>query len=112
MAKTKLVHDDLIISKIFLLRGHKIVLDRDLAILYNVTTGNLNKAVKRNIKRFPEDFMFQLKQNEFKNLIFQNGISFGVNKMFLTNRDVLLKLEEMEKKRISGQDVKMVELFS
>ena len=51
------------------------MLDRDLAQLYNVTTGNLNRAVKRNSKRFPEDFMFQLSEEEFQNLIFQNGIS-------------------------------------
>ena len=55
------------------------MIDRDLAELYQVTTGNLNKAVKRNIKRFPSDFMFQLTEEEFdvlkKNLIFQNGTS-------------------------------------
>ena len=55
------------------------MLDRDLAELYLVTTSNLNKAVKRNIKRFPDDFMFQLTKQEFEelrdNLIFQNGTS-------------------------------------
>jgi hypothetical protein len=51
------------------------MLDSDLAELYQVTTGNLNKAVNRNIKRFPEDFMFQLTETEFKNLMFQIGIS-------------------------------------
>lgn len=55
------------------------MLDRDLAELYNVTTSNLNKAVKRNIQRFPDDFMFQLTKTEFDelkgNLIFQNGTS-------------------------------------
>lgn len=66
-------------SKIYELRGQKVMLDKDLAELYEVTTSNLNKAVKRNIKRFPEDFMFQLTQVEFEelksNLIFQNGTS-------------------------------------
>lgn len=51
------------------------MLDKDLAELYDVSTGNLNKAVSRNKSRFPEDFMFQLYEEEFKNLIFQNGIS-------------------------------------
>lgn len=51
------------------------MLDKDLAELYSVTTGNLNKAVKRNIDRFPDDFMFQLNKKEFESLIFQNGIS-------------------------------------
>ena len=61
------------------LRGHKVMINRDLAELYQVTTGNLNKSVQRNIKRFPSDFMFQLTKEEFDqlktNLIFQNGIS-------------------------------------
>ena len=51
---------EIIQSKIFLVRGRKVMLDGDLSGLYGVTTGNLNKAVKRNIDRFPEDFMFQL----------------------------------------------------
>lgn len=69
----------LIQSKIYEVRGQKVILDRDLAELYNVTTSNLNKAVKRNIRRFPDDFMFQLTKAEFDelktNLIFQNGTS-------------------------------------
>ena len=69
----------LIQSKIYEIRGRKVMLDRDFAELYQVTTGNLNKAVQRNIKRFPPDFMFQLTKEEFDelkaNLIFQNGIS-------------------------------------
>ena len=77
------VTDEEIVSKIYLIRDKKIMLDKDLAELYDVTTGNLNKAVKRNIKRFPEDFMFQLTQAEFKNLVFQTGTSSwgGTRKM-------------------------------
>ena len=45
-------------SKIYEIRGQKVMLDRDLAEMYQVTTGNLNKAVKRNLKRFPPDFCF------------------------------------------------------
>jgi len=118
------------------------MLDRDLAEMYNVSTGNLNKAVKRNLKRFPEDFMFQVTKEEFKNLIFQNGTSSwggtrkmpyafteqGVSmlssvlnsdtaievniriirifaklrKMLLTHKDILLKLEQMEKQMIEN----------
>ena len=50
------------------------MLDKDLAELYHVTTGNLNKAVKRNIRRFPSDFMFQLTKEEWDSLRFQIGI--------------------------------------
>ena len=60
-------------SLIHEIRGQKVMLDRDLAKLYGVTTGNLNKAVKRNIERFPERYMFKLNSEE--NLKFQNGIS-------------------------------------
>ena len=67
--------DDIISNKIYFIRNTKIMLDKDLADLYGVLTGNLNKAVKRNIKRFPEDFMFQLTKIEFDNLKFQFGTS-------------------------------------
>jgi hypothetical protein len=61
--------------RILLLRGHKVILDADLADLYGVATRDLNKAVTRNLDRFPDDFMIQLTQSEFKNLKFQFGTS-------------------------------------
>lgn len=69
------IADESVMNQIYVIRKQKVMLDRDLASLYGVTTGNLNKAVNRNIKRFPNDFMFQLTDEEFKNLIFQNGTS-------------------------------------
>ena len=67
--------DEVVMEKIHTLRGKKVMLDKDLAELYGVTTGNLNKAVLRNIPRFPGDFMFQLTKEEFDNLLFQIGRS-------------------------------------
>jgi hypothetical protein len=64
-----------VVQSIRWIRGQKVLLDSDLATLYGVATGNLNKAVKRNADRFPSDFMFQLKPEEFANLKFQFGIS-------------------------------------
>jgi hypothetical protein len=64
-----------IVSKIISLRGEKVLLDRDLAELYGVETGMLNRAVKRNFERFPKDFMFQLSMEEWELLKCQNGIS-------------------------------------
>ena len=61
-------------NKIYEIRGLKVILDKDLATMFEVTTGNLNKAVKRNAERFSDDFMFQLTNEEF-DLIFQHGIS-------------------------------------
>lgn len=69
------IPDEIITSKIYLIRDRKVMLDEDLAELYGVTTGNLNKAVSRNVARFPEDFMFQVTKEEFDNLIFQFGTS-------------------------------------
>jgi hypothetical protein len=57
------------------IRSQKVMFDSDLAALYGVTTGNLNKAVRRNRHRFPSDFMFQLRPEELANLKFQFGIS-------------------------------------
>jgi hypothetical protein len=60
---------------ILLIRGQKVMLDADLAALYEVETGALVRAVKRNIDRFPDDFMFQLSDEEFADLRYQSGIS-------------------------------------
>lgn len=70
---TSLVPVEIIQNKIYLIRGQKVMFDRDLAELYGVTTGNLNKTVRRNLERFPEDFMFQLTQEENDSLVFQFG---------------------------------------
>ena len=64
MKKHSLLPDELIINKIILLRDQKVLVDRDLADLYGVETRVLNQAVKRNIKRFPDDFMFQMTSEE------------------------------------------------
>src|SRR6478736_5456983 len=64
-----------VVQSIRWFRGQKVLLDSDLAALYGVTTGNLNKAVARNRARFPSDFCFRLRRDETKSLIFQFGIS-------------------------------------
>src|ERR1044071_8468868 len=60
---------EMIERRIYLIRGHKVMLDSDLAELYGVTTGNLNLAVRRNSKRFPSDFLFQLTSAEVRLLL-------------------------------------------
>ncbi|HQG78661.1 MAG TPA: ORF6N domain-containing protein, partial [Bacteroidales bacterium] len=69
------IPDEIITSKIYLIRDKKVMLDEDLAELYDVETRRLNEQVKRNIDRFPEDFMFQLTKEEFDILLFQIGRS-------------------------------------
>jgi hypothetical protein len=144
MGKKLTIPDEIIINKICFIRDKKIMLDRDLAELYDVSTGNLNKAMKRNLKRFPHDFMFQLTVQEFNDLIFQNGrSSWGgtrkmpyafteqgvamlssvlnsdraievnihiiriftrLREMILTHKDILLKLEVLEKQVAQNSD--------
>ena len=74
MSENGVIPVDGIENIILFIRGHKVILARELAELYGVTTGNLNKAVKRNIDRFPNDFMFQLTAEEYKSLRFHFGI--------------------------------------
>ncbi len=144
------IPDEIILNRIYLVRGKKVMLDMDLANLYGVTTGNLNKAVKRNIKRFPDDFMFRLTRTEFKNLIFQIGTSswggtrkmpyafteqgvamlsgilssdraitvniqimriyIKMKEMLLTHKDILLKLELLEK-QVSKHSKEIRDIF-
>ena len=75
MAKTALVMARKVDSKIFVLRGQRVILDADLAELYGVQARHLNQQVKRNAKRFPIAFRFQISEQEFKNLRSQNVIS-------------------------------------
>ena len=74
-SKLSLVPAERIDKLIIIVREQKVILDRDLAALYEVSTGNLNKAVTRNIDRFPADFMVQLTAGELSSLIFHFGTS-------------------------------------
>jgi hypothetical protein len=76
LQKNKLiVPDEIISSKIYVIRDKKVILDQDLALLYNVETRVLKQAVKRNIERFPDDFMFELSKKEFSILRSQSVTS-------------------------------------
>ena len=75
LTKALPISPQIIERRIFLIRGHKVMLDSDLAELYEVETKTLNRAVRRNLDRFPDDFMFQLTTEETKNLMSQIGTS-------------------------------------
>ena len=77
------VAEEAIISKICLIRGQKVMIDRDLAELYGVETKQLKRQVRRNIDRFPEDFMFELSEEEFQEWRSQFGTSNEGDKMGL-----------------------------
>jgi hypothetical protein len=78
------ITDSVVLSKIYLIRGKKVMVDKDLAEMYGVETKRLNEQVKRNIKRFPGDFMFQLNLDEFENWKSQfattNSVKMGMRK--------------------------------
>jgi ORF6N domain len=137
MSKSLAIHDEEVINKIYLLRGKRVMLDRDLADMYGVETLQLKRQVRRNLERFPKDFMFELDKKEFENLRSQFGTSsWGgvrytpmafteqgvamlssilnsktaievniqiiriftrIREMLITHKDVLLKLEKLEK---------------
>ncbi len=143
--------DEVLMDKIHLIRGKKVMLDRDLADLYGVETRRLKEQVRRNSNRFPGDFMFELTEQEHENLKKQNNIrSRGrhskyppyaftehgvlmlssvlnserativnikimrvyvrIREMLLTHKDLLLKMDQLEKK-VSSQDDKFILVF-
>ena len=67
--------DQKVEQNIFTIRGQKVMLDKELAELYDVSTANFNQAISRNLERFPKDFMFRLTKREFENLMFHFGTS-------------------------------------
>jgi hypothetical protein len=86
LTRSIIMAEEAIINKICLIRNKKVMLDRDSAELYGVETRILNQVMRHNEKRFPDDFMFRLTEDEFKNLISQNVISSwgGIRKLPLT----------------------------
>ncbi len=111
-----MIPDESVMNKIYLIRNQKVMLDKDLAELYQVSTGNLNKAVGRNIKRFPDDFMFQLTDSEFKNLMFQNGISSwgGTRKLpyVFTEQGVAMLSGLLNSERAIAVNIQIMRIFT
>ena len=90
--------------KIYEIRGQKVILDRDLAALYQVETRVLNQAVKRNLERFPEDFMFQLTKEEWENL--RSQIVTSSDTEFLRSQNVTLD-ENWKSQFVTSNSIKM-----
>lgn len=73
-AKKLVISDEVVMNKIYQIRGKKVMLDKDLAELYDVKAIRLREQVKRNKERFPDNFMFQLNENEVETMVSQNAI--------------------------------------
>ncbi len=113
------ITDDVIIPKIYLIRGVKVMFDRDLAALYGVETRVLNQSVKRNLNRFPDDFMFQLTKQELLNWISQFVISnlnqkMGLRKLPLvfTEHGVAMLSSVLRVERAINVNIQIIRTFS
>lgn len=111
-----MVPDELIMNKIYFIRGNKVMLDRDLAELYGVETRRLNEQVKRNAKRFPSDFMFQLTLIEQESLMSQIATSKrgGVRKLLyvFTEHGVLMLSSVLNSDRAIDVNIKIMRVFT
>lgn len=110
---------EIIKEKIYIIRGKKVMIDRDLAVLYEVYTRNLNKAVRRNLERFPEDFMFQLNNEEMKNWMFQIGTSNSKLKQSLrkpplafTEQGIAMLSSVLNSKRAIQVNIQIIRIFT
>jgi ORF6N domain-containing protein len=103
-------------NRILIVRGHKVMLDRDLADLYGVTTANLNKAVSRNLDRFPSDFMLRLTKQEVTNLKFHFGTSSwgGTRKLprVFTEHGVAMLSSVLRSKRAVQVNIAVMRTFA
>jgi hypothetical protein len=110
------VSDDNIGSKIFVIRHQKVMLDKDLATLYQVDTKQLKRQVRRNIERFPEDFMFELTEIEFENLRSQFGTSsWGGNRylpMAFTEQGVAMLSSVLSSPTAIKVNIQIIRVFA
>ena len=115
MTDSHLIPSEIIEKKILVIREQKIMLDKDIAELYGVPTRDLNKAIKRNIDRFPVDFVFQLNQEEFSNLKFQFGTSRwgGTRKLpyAFTEQGVAMLSSVLRSKRAVQVNIQIMRTF-
>jgi hypothetical protein len=113
-----LVPLDRIISKIYYVRNKKVMLDRDLAELYGVKTKVLKQAVRRNMKRFPEDFMFELSKEEFENwrsqFVTSNSDKMGLrhNPMAFTEQGVAMLSSVLNSDRAIQVNIQIMRAFT
>ena len=116
MSESFIIPDETIISKIYHFRNEKVMIDTDLAELYGVETRVLNQAIKRNLKRFPEDFMFQLNEKEFENLKSQiESSSWGGRRTLpfvFTEHGVLMLSSVLNSDKALDINIQIVRIFT
>jgi len=111
-----IISDAVVVNKIYQIRGQKVMLDSDLAELYGVETKRLNEQVRRNIERFPEDFMFQLTENEWEILMSQFATSRwgGRRKLpsVFTEHGVLMLSSVLNSRQAVQVNIQVVRVFT
>jgi hypothetical protein len=118
MKKISILPDELIINKIIILRDQKVLVDRDLAELYGVETRVLNQAVRRNIKRFPEDFMFQMTNEEMSiwksQIVMTNSEKMGLRKLpyVFTEQGVAMLSSVLNSDRAIMVNIQIMRVFT
>ncbi|TND09755.1 MAG: hypothetical protein FD123_879 [Bacteroidetes bacterium] len=116
MTKPLVFTEKEIVSRIYLVRDQKVMLDSDLAEMYGVETRVLNQAVKRNLNRFPLDFMFQLTDSEWENLISQNVISSWGGRRILpyafTEHGVLMLSSVLKSEQAVAVNIKIMRIYT
>ena len=114
-SSTILISDEVIFSKIFLIRNKQVILDKDLAVFYQVETKQLKRAVRRNSDRFPEDFMFELTQEEYQYLRSQFGTSsWGGSRyapMAFTEHGIVMLASVLHSSRAINVNIQIVRAF-
>lgn len=111
------VTPEIIKERIYIIRGKKVMIDKDLAILYGTETRNLNQAVKRNLERFPPDFMFQLTNEEFsrsQNVILKKGSGSNVKylPMAFTEQGIAMLSSILNSKRAIQVNIQIIRIFT
>jgi hypothetical protein len=118
MQDLQILPDEIIVNRIFLIRGQRVMMDRDLADLYGVDTRTLNQSVKRNINRFPEDFMFQLTPEEFKNwksqIVISNSERMGLRRppYVFTEQGVAMLSSVLNSDRAIIVNIQIIRVFT
>ncbi|MFA5819028.1 MAG: ORF6N domain-containing protein [Bacteroidales bacterium] len=109
--------DEVIMRKIYLIRGKKVMLDRDLAVLYEADTKQLKRAIRRNIERFPDDFMFELTKEELASWRYQFGTSnsekmgLRVPPFAFTEHGVIMLASVLNSNRAIRVNIQIVRIF-
>jgi hypothetical protein len=116
MAVEPIIPDEIIMTKIFYIRNQKVMIDSDLAELYGVETRRLNEQVTRNIDRFPDDFMFRLKDTEFESLMSQFATSKRGGRRKLpyafTEHGVLMLSSVLNSKQAIQVNIQVMRIFT